>query len=274
MDQSNSNRAATAHPVPLKPAIGHSNRRRPPEISCVEARRLVKGFFRRVLKQFDGDLSRSVRLDIEYSITLERKLDRAAIEILRRGILHRELDLLVVGPLGQLLRVPASYAGYAAATVTLTTGKLDLESVDASDPVRGPLNPCEGEVCAMREGQVALWLADPARLWRALAMVSGIDKGFLTAPLVVAIPRSPDPTESPGVSLRGRPPFGVWQLIEEEVFDWIDEEGEPTPGEQVKLEERIQFLLIKHKTDASERTIRDHAKQYITAYRAKRLTDK
>jgi hypothetical protein len=265
-----------AHPVTLNPTIGYSGRQRRPEISCVEARRLVKEFFRRVLRQLDGDLSRSVRLDIEYSITLERKLDRAAIEILRRGILRRELDLLVVGPLGQLLLVPADYAGYAAATATLTTGKLDLESVNASDPVRGPLNPCEGEVCAMREGQVAIWLADPVRLWRALAMLSGIDKSFSTAPMMVAIPASPDPTELPAVSSLGRPPNQVWRLIEQKVFDWIDVEGEPTPGEQVKLEGWIQSLLITHKTDASERAIRDHAKEYVATYRSlrgKRSTD-
>jgi hypothetical protein len=277
MDQSNGNRAATARPVTLNPTIGDSSRQRPSEISCVEARRLVKEFFRRVLRQLDGDLSRSVRLDIEYSITLERKLDRAAIEILRRGIFRRELDLLVVGPLGQLLLVPADYAGYAAATTTLTTGKLDLEGVDASDPMRGPLNSCEGEVCGMREGQVAIWLADPVRLWRALAMLSGIDEAFSAAPMVAAIPASADPTELPAVSSRGRPPNEVWRLIEQKVFDWIDVEGEPTPGEQVKLEERIQGLLIEHKTDASERAIRDHVKQYVATYRSlrgKRSTDK
>jgi hypothetical protein len=172
--------------------------------------------------------------------------------------------------------VPDDYAGYAAATATLTTGKLDLERVDASDSMRGPLNPCEGEVCAMREGQVATWLADPVRLWRALAMLSGIDKAFSTAPMVVTIPGAPDPTESPAVSSHGRPPYGVWQLIEKEVFNWLDEEGEPTPGEQVKLEKFIQSLLMKHKTDASERAIRDHAKQYVAAYhslKAQRSTD-
>jgi hypothetical protein len=66
-------------------------------------------------------------------------------------------------------------------------------------------------------------------------------------------------------------------LIEKEVFDWIDVEGEPTPGEQVKLEAWIQSLLIKNKTDASERAIRDHAKGYVETYRSlrgKRLTDK
>jgi hypothetical protein len=265
-----------AHPVTLNPTIRHSSRRRPPEISCFEARRLAKEFFRRVLRQLAGERSRSVRLDIEYSITLEPKLEQAASEILRRGVYRRELDLLVVGPLGQLLLVPADFAGCAAATATLTTGKLDLESVDVSDPVRGLLNPCEGEVCAMREGQVAIWLADPVRLWRALAMLSGIDKAFSTAPMVVTIPASPDPTELPAVSSRGRPPYEVWQLIEKEVFNWIDEEGEPTPGEQVKLEKFIQFLLIKHKTDASERAIRDHAKEYVATYRsskAKRSTD-
>ena len=57
MDQSNSNRAATVHPVPLNPAIGYSSRQRPSEISCVEARRLMKGLFRRVLRQLDGDLA-------------------------------------------------------------------------------------------------------------------------------------------------------------------------------------------------------------------------
>jgi hypothetical protein len=202
---------------------------------------------------------------------LERKLDRAAIEILRRGIFHRELDLLVAGPLGQLLLVPADYAGYAAATVTLTTGKLDLENVDASDPVRGPLGACEGEVCAMREGQVAKWLGDPVRLWRALAMLAGVDKACFTAPMVVASPVSPDPTELPAVSSHGRPPYEVWRLIEKQVFDWIDVEGEPTPGEQVKLEAWIQSLLIKHKTDASERAIRDHAKEYVATYRSLRL---
>jgi len=79
------------------------------------------------------------------------------------------------------------------------------------------------------------------------------------------------------VSLRGRPPYEVWRLIEEEVFDWLDMEGEPPPGEQVKLEEFIESLLIKHKTDASERAIRDHAKEYVETYRSlrmKRLTDK
>ena len=128
----------------------------------------------------------------------------------------------------------------------------------------------------MREGQVAIWLADPVRLWRALAMLSGIDKAFSTAPMVVTIPASPDPTELPAVSSRGRPPNEVWQLIEKQVFNWLDEEGEPTPGEQVKLEKFIQFLLIKHKTDASERSIRDHAKEYVAAYqlvKAKRSTD-
>ena len=102
----------------------------------------MKEFFHEVHRQLDGDLSCSVRLDIEYSMTLERKLDRAAIDILRRGIFYRELDLLVVGPLGQLLLVPADYAGRrAAATVTLTTGNLDLESVDPNDPVRDQLVP-------------------------------------------------------------------------------------------------------------------------------------
>jgi hypothetical protein len=198
MDQSNRNRAATARLVTLNPTIGYSSRQQPSEISCVEAQRLVKEFFRRVFRQLDGDLSRSIRLDIEYSITLERKLDRAAIEILRRGVFCRELDLLVVGPLGRLLLVPADYAGYAAATATLITGQLDLEGVDASDPVRGPLNPCEGEVCAMREGQVTIWLADPVRPWRALAMLSGIDEALSPAPMVVAIPASPDPTKIAG----------------------------------------------------------------------------
>jgi hypothetical protein len=266
-----------AHPVTLNPTVGYSSRQRPVEISCVEARRLVKELLRRVLRQLDRDLSRSVRLDIEYSITLERKLDRAAIEMLRRGIFRRELDLLVAGPLGQLLLVPADYAGYAAAAATLTTGKLDLASVDASDPVRRPLNPREGEVCAMREGQVAIWLADPVRLWRAVAMLSGIDKAFSTAPMVVAIPACPDPTELPALTSRGRPPLEVWRLIEKEVFDWIDMEGEPTPGEQVKLEEWIHSLLSKHKTDASERAIRDHAKEYVATFRSlrgKRSTDK
>jgi hypothetical protein len=176
-----------------------------------------------------------------------------------------------------LLLVPADYAGYAAATGTLTTGKLDLENVDASNPVRGPLGACEGEVCAMREGQVAKWLADPVRLWRALAMLSGVDDACFTAPMVVASPASPDQTELPAVSSRGRPSYEVWRLIENDVFDWLDVEGEPTPGEQVKLEECIQFLLIKHKTDASERAIRDHAKQYVSAYRSlrpKRSTEK
>jgi len=62
--------------------------------------------------------------------------------------------------------------------------------------------------------------------------------------MVVAIPASADPTELPAVSSRGRPPNEVWRLIEQKLFDWIDVEGEPTPGEQVKLEERIQGLLI------------------------------
>jgi hypothetical protein len=266
MDQSHSNRTATARTVTLNPTIGSSSRQRSPEISCVEVRRLVKEFFRRVLKQLDGDLSRSVRLDIEYSITLERKLDLAAIEILRRGIFYRELDLLVVGPLGQLLLVPANYAGYAAATATLTTGKLDLENVDAS--LRGPLGACEGEVCAMREGQVAKCLADPVRLWRVFAILSSVDKASFTAPVVVARPASPDPTELPAVSSHGRPPYGVWGLIEKQVLDWLDMEGEPPPGEQVKLEDWIRSLLIKHKTDASERAIRDHAKEYIATFRS------
>jgi hypothetical protein len=72
MDRSSGNRAVMAHPATLNPTIGYSSSQRPREISCVEARRLVKEFFRRVLRQLDGNLSRSVRLDMEYSITLDR----------------------------------------------------------------------------------------------------------------------------------------------------------------------------------------------------------
>jgi hypothetical protein len=215
-------------------------------------------------------------------VTLEPKLDRMVIEILRRGILYRELDLLVVGPLGQLLLVLADYAGRrAAATVTLTTGNLDLESVDPNDPVRDQLARYKGEVCVMYEGQIATWLADPAQLWRAVAMLSGVDQCFSIAPPERSISASAASTESPAESSgdrpRGRPPDEAWTLIENEVFDWLDHEGEPLPGEQVNLEDQIDFLLRKHKKDMSERAIRDHVPIYLANYRrdkTKRSTDK
>jgi hypothetical protein len=278
----------------------------PELITGAQARELVSHAFGLVRRKLPDRSVPSIRAELEDAFFGEAHRRALQSELLEGGIVGLRLDVLVMQTSrGDYEALPL--AGTAAVRQAVLTGKVDLTEMPAGDPRLPQLRLHEGKPIRYRKEQLDRWLADPEVQQRIAAMLSrpistapdvpsvvvvGADGAITTSPDPQAAPPVPAaPTESPAESPddrprrhprgrsggRGRRPDGVWGLIEDEVFSWLDHEGEPLPGEQVKLEKWIESLLFKHKKDMSERAIRDHVPIYLAKYqivKAKRLTDK